>query len=1046
MITPKIEVFDVDVDDDDNSIEVLVISDDDDGNEKKDRYSPTRCTDVAVAAGAITKVESPPFLTPSSSSSPHTPSGRRRRQRQRRRRDSSSRTAMPPVFTTACVKNQTLKSYFTPSTTTAPSPKKNVTTTGVPISRTPLSTDDLETELKEDAEKAERDRRREETEKERTAVRLRQHNRALPTAYHWPRGDTAHEPHGVQDRLITTMLSGFETFNHMLVESPTGTGKTLALLAAALTRHTELMRQTPLQIREKLKSLRAQRKSNASSSSSSLADLPILGGSEGYDDDQKKGDGEEYEMESNVTHVVAGRDGLFATLTSAGRGGGRHGAAATRKRHRLAPRGLESVFAPLESGHRQEPSSSTSSLNHTHVPTIFYCSRTHGQLAQVVGELRKFSTGAPSSTSSSDYTASPDVHMNILASRQRLCTNARIRGLLPHERNNLGEMCDKAVAEGQCLAMDLYPQLLEKVADVPHEWTIEDLVEAGKASGGCPYYTARELVVSAHITFCPYNYILDPLVRHETKEMNARLENAIVVFDEGHNVADVCCEALDAELASKALQMILDDLHEYADQQGGASLQYDRSFNGALSNGVTLTDACSCVCAITAMMLQDVLLVGGQRKVDSFQLKALLWKSVDALGHKSERVLFRVTLRVFFSLGVTFNPFGAEVHSIHTIKKVLMFFHYLVIAPNSFACRVEDVVSQSNNNNTNNNVNNSLIDLLLTIQERASQLQFSSSSSPSSLGDDLADDGTITLPNLTPLLHVISKAHVRVAALDVALLLDIPHMGSSGTTTTTTTTATSSKSSCSSNCTSVSNVMMARWYLWLNRIKQQILCVERHAALQQHQEREALKQSLEVMPRDATDETSTLCRVSAWCVWREWVLQRTEERAAVDAWARRVSEKRLLFFVFERWRGQFWHRVRDKTSSRHHHHPEQEEQLDDDELVEEADVSWLSALHDLRTACNHEEQGQAVDEEQHFKLSLPVSVDAVCDQNGFVVSSYAYYSSTRPQQQQQQQQHHYIDRALPFAVPSSSSLSSYATTSTAAFSFSRRKKKAPWKV
>ena len=40
---------------------------------------------------------------------------------------------------------------------------------------------------------------------------------------------------------------------------------------------------------------------------------------------------------------------------------------------------------------------------------------------------------------------------------------------------------------------------------------IEDLVEKGKTSKACPYYTSRRLAKnSAQVIFCTFNYIIDP--------------------------------------------------------------------------------------------------------------------------------------------------------------------------------------------------------------------------------------------------------------------------------------------------------------------------------------------------------------------------------------------------------------------------------------------------------------------------------------------------------------------------------------------------------
>lgn len=44
-------------------------------------------------------------------------------------------------------------------------------------------------------------------------------------------------------------------------------------------------------------------------------------------------------------------------------------------------------------------------------------------------------------------------------------------------------------------------------------WDIEELVNLGRQKNSCPYYGSRLLLKTADIVFCPYNYIIDPVIR-----------------------------------------------------------------------------------------------------------------------------------------------------------------------------------------------------------------------------------------------------------------------------------------------------------------------------------------------------------------------------------------------------------------------------------------------------------------------------------------------------------------------------------------------------
>jgi hypothetical protein len=74
-------------------------------------------------------------------------------------------------------------------------------------------------------------------------------------------------------------------------------------------------------------------------------------------------------------------------------------------------------------------------------------------------------------------------------------------------------------------------------------WDIEDLVREGKIINGnimlqssteylllaCPYFASHTIAMEADIIFCPYNYLLDPIIR-DTLDIN--LDGAVVIFDE----------------------------------------------------------------------------------------------------------------------------------------------------------------------------------------------------------------------------------------------------------------------------------------------------------------------------------------------------------------------------------------------------------------------------------------------------------------------------------------------------------------------------------
>lgn len=70
---------------------------------------------------------------------------------------------------------------------------------------------------------------------------------------------------------------------------------------------------------------------------------------------------------------------------------------------------------------------------------------------------------------------------------------------------------------------------LQRVHGLKDAWDIEDFVALGKRIRSCSYYAARELMQEASIIFCPYNYLLDPMIRESVSRGGKRREGAGII-------------------------------------------------------------------------------------------------------------------------------------------------------------------------------------------------------------------------------------------------------------------------------------------------------------------------------------------------------------------------------------------------------------------------------------------------------------------------------------------------------------------------------------
>lgn len=82
-------------------------------------------------------------------------------------------------------------------------------------------------------------------------------------------------------------------------------------------------------------------------------------------------------------------------------------------------------------------------------------------------------------------------------------------------------------------------------------WTLEEITNYGHQQGICPYFAVRRMLAYADVVIYSFHYLLDPKVATQvSKEISP---NSIVVFDEAHNIDNVCIESLSIDLNKSIL-------------------------------------------------------------------------------------------------------------------------------------------------------------------------------------------------------------------------------------------------------------------------------------------------------------------------------------------------------------------------------------------------------------------------------------------------------------------------------------------------------------
>ncbi|KAK4535661.1 hypothetical protein CDCA_CDCA05G1686 [Cyanidium caldarium] len=154
-------------------------------------------------------------------------------------------------------------------------------------------------------------------------------------------------------------------------------------------------------------------------------------------------------------------------------------------------------------------------------------------------------------------------------------------------------------------------------------YTMQRLLQLGRQRGWCPYYTARHTLNFANVIVYNYQYLLDPKVAGLISRELAR--ECVVVFDEAHNIDNVCIDALSVHLRLHHLQRAqtnvatLRNRLEEMKQRDAARLseEYQRLVRGL--RGVSGDDASTL--ATSPVVSEDVLresIPGNIRRAEHF--------------------------------------------------------------------------------------------------------------------------------------------------------------------------------------------------------------------------------------------------------------------------------------------------------------------------------------------------------------------------------------------------------------------------------------------
>ncbi|EIN07368.1 DNA repair helicase [Punctularia strigosozonata HHB-11173 SS5] len=194
---------------------------------------------------------------------------------------------------------------------------------------------------------------------------------------------------------------------------------------------------------------------------------------------------------------------------------------------------------------------------------LIYCSRTVPEIEKALSELKRLMEYRIECAETEEEKEKERNFSGLgLTSRKNLCIHPEVskekKGKVVDARcRDLtnSAVCERGRAEpGSVELCTFHEKLSEREPGnliPPGIWTLADVLQYGRDQGTCPYFTVRRMMPFVDVIIYSFHYLLDPKVAEQvSKELS---KDAIVVFDEAHNIDNVCIESLSIDLTRPML-------------------------------------------------------------------------------------------------------------------------------------------------------------------------------------------------------------------------------------------------------------------------------------------------------------------------------------------------------------------------------------------------------------------------------------------------------------------------------------------------------------
>lgn len=199
---------------------------------------------------------------------------------------------------------------------------------------------------------------------------------------------------------------------------------------------------------------------------------------------------------------------------------------------------------------------------------IVYCSRTMSEIEKALIELHKLMEYRAQElgyvedfrglglTSRKNLCIHPTISQErkgtVVDEKCRRITNGQLKQRLQQGAVDETETLNKPDSSALCQFHETLEDMDQHNLIPPGVYSFDALTNYGKEHTTCPYFTVRRMIPFCNIIIYSYHYLLDPKIAERvSRELS---KDSIIIFDEAHNIDNVCIESLSLDLTDDILK------------------------------------------------------------------------------------------------------------------------------------------------------------------------------------------------------------------------------------------------------------------------------------------------------------------------------------------------------------------------------------------------------------------------------------------------------------------------------------------------------------